>query len=92
MGREIEIKIPLTSEEFDRIYDFLCLKKSIDGIKILGDDKNPRERKFFLKKDEYFSKYKKEIIEEYESDTENQYVTIPVLEAVDIVQDVADEL
>ena len=33
-----------------------------------------------------------EIIEEYESDTENQYVTIPVLEAVDIVQDVADEL
>ena len=32
-----------------------------------------------------------EIIEEYESDTENQYVTIPVLEAVDIVQDVADE-
>ena len=32
MGREIEIKIPLTSEEFDRIYDFLCLKKSIDGI------------------------------------------------------------
>ena len=61
MGREIEIKIPLTSEEFDRIYDFLCLKKSIDGIKILGDDKNPCERKFFLKKDEYFSKYKKEI-------------------------------
>ena len=61
MGHEIEIKIPLTSEEFDRIYDFLCLKKSIDGIKILGDDKNPRERKFFLKKDEYFSKYKKEI-------------------------------
>ena len=33
-----------------------------------------------------------EIIEEYESDTENQYVTIPVLEAVDIVQDVVDEL
>ena len=61
MGREIEIKIPLTSEEFDRIYDFLCLKKSIDGIKILGDDKNPRERNFYLKKDEYFSKYKKEI-------------------------------
>ena len=61
MGREIEIKIPLTSEEFDRIYDFLCLKQSIDGIKILGDDKNPCERKFFLKKDEYFSKYKKEI-------------------------------
>ena len=61
MGHEIEIKIPLTSEEFDRIYDFLCLKKSIDGIKILGDDKNPCERKFFLKKDEYFSKYKKEI-------------------------------
>ena len=51
MGREIEIKIPLTSEEFDRIYDFLCLKKSIDGIKILGDDKNPCERKFFLKKE-----------------------------------------
>ena len=61
MGREIEIKIPLTSEEFDRIYDFLCLKKYIDGIKIIVDDKNPCERKFFLKKDEYFSKYKKEI-------------------------------
>ena len=48
MGREIEIKIPLTSEEFDRIYDFFFFFFSIDGIKILGDDKNPCERKFFL--------------------------------------------
>ena len=74
MGREIEIKIPLTSEEFDRIYDFLCLKKSIDGIKILGDDKNPCERKFFLKKDEYFSKYKKEI--ERRENNESQVIRI----------------
>ena len=37
MGREIEIKIPLTSEEFDRLYDFICLKQSIVGITIIGD-------------------------------------------------------
>ena len=37
MGREIEIKIPLTSAEFDRLYDFICLKQSIVGITIIGD-------------------------------------------------------
>lgn len=33
-----------------------------------------------------------EIIKDYESDTENQYATIPVLEAVDIIQDVSDQI
>ena len=60
MGREIEIKIPLTSEEFDRLYDFICLKQSIVGITIIGDAEKNCKRKFFLKKDEYFSKYDKE--------------------------------
>lgn len=60
MGREIEIKIPLTSKEFDRLYDFLCSKFSIEGIQIIGSAGNPEDRKFFLKKDEYFSKYAKE--------------------------------
>lgn len=60
MGREIEIKIPLTSEEFDRLYDFICLKQSIVGITIIGDAGKNCKRKFFLKKDEYFSRYDKE--------------------------------
>ena len=42
--------------------------------------------------DKEFIESQEEIIEKYESDTENQYVTIPVLEAVDIVQDIVDEL
>lgn len=74
MGREIEIKIPLTSKEFDRLYDFLCLKISIEGIQILGNMKNPCERRFFLKKDEYYSKYKKEI--ERKENNEPQVIRI----------------
>lgn len=74
MGREIEIKIPLTSKEFDMLYDFLCFKRFIDGIEILGDDKNPCERKFFLKKDEYYSRYKKEI--ERKENNEPQVIRI----------------
>lgn len=74
MGREIEIKIPLTSKEFDRLYDFLCLKISIEGIQILGNVKNPCERRFFLKKDEYYSKYKKEI--ERKENNEPQVIRI----------------
>lgn len=74
MGREIEIKIPLTSKEFDRLYAFLCLKISIKGIQILGNVKNPCERRFFLKKDEYYSKYKKEI--ERKENNEPQVIRI----------------
>lgn len=74
MGREIEIKIPLTSKEFDRLYDFLCLKISIEGIQILGNVKNPCERRFFSKKDEYYSKYKKEI--ERKENNEPQVIRI----------------
>lgn len=74
MGREIEIKIPLTSKEFDRLYDFLCLKISIEGIQILGNVKNPCERRFTLKKDEYYSKYKKEI--ERKENNEPQVIRI----------------
>ena len=74
MGREIEIKIPLTSKEFDMLYDFLCFKRFIDGIEILGDDKNPCERRFFLKKDEYYSRYKKEI--ERKENNEPQVIRI----------------
>lgn len=74
MGREIEIKIPLTSKEFDMLYDFLCFKRFIDGIEILGDDKTPCERRFFLKKDEYYSRYKKEI--ERKENNEPQVIRI----------------
>ena len=51
MSREIELKIPLTQEEFTYIEDFLLGRKRIDGLSLQNVEK-------ILKNDEYFSLYK----------------------------------
>lgn len=54
MGREIEVKIPLTQKEYDGLYDALILqKKVIDGIKVESSSE-----KMVLKRDEYYSRFK----------------------------------
>ena len=49
--REIELKIPLTQEEFTHIEDFLLGRKKIDSLSLRDVEK-------ILKNDEYFSLYK----------------------------------
>lgn len=54
MGREIEIKIPLTKQEFDFLCDvFYFERKNLSGVEIL---KNSSKK--ILKQDEYWSRYK----------------------------------
>ena len=50
MAREIEMKIPLSQDQYDYIYDVIFGKKSIDGLTV-EDPVN------IVKKDEYYSKY-----------------------------------
>ncbi|MCR4742368.1 MAG: CYTH domain-containing protein [Treponema sp.] len=51
MGREIEIKIPLTSCQYQDLLEFVGGKKIIDGINLLGNLVK------IHKKDEYYSRY-----------------------------------
>ncbi len=50
MSREIELKVPLTLEQFDRIEKILTQKEQIPSINIRG-------LSHILKSDEYFSRY-----------------------------------
>ncbi|MBR0495984.1 MAG: hypothetical protein IJJ71_07415 [Treponema sp.] len=50
MSREIELKVPLTCEQFDRIEKILTKKEQLSSIKIRG-------LSHILKSDEYFSRY-----------------------------------
>lgn len=52
MGREIELKIPLSEEQYKNLFDFVTGVKKIDGedIEISGLDR-------IKKSDEYFSRY-----------------------------------
>lgn len=53
MGREIEVKIPLTKSEYDNLYDTLILcKNHIEGIKVTKSSEYE-----IVKRDEYYSKY-----------------------------------
>lgn len=53
MGREIELKIPLSKQEFDFLFNKIYIeKKDFDGIKILDADEN-----IIIKSDEYFSRH-----------------------------------
>ena len=47
MGREIEIKIPLTSKEFDMLYDFYASRDLLMELKFLGMIKLPAKEDFF---------------------------------------------
>ena len=50
MSREIELKVPLTLEQFDRIQKILTQKEQLSSIKTRG-------LSHILKSDEYFSRY-----------------------------------
>lgn len=50
MSREIELKVPLTCEQFDRIEKILTQKEQLSSINICG-------LSHILKSDEYFSRY-----------------------------------
>ncbi|MBR0100352.1 MAG: hypothetical protein IJP90_11655 [Treponema sp.] len=50
MSREIELKVPLTCEQFDRIQKILTQKEQFSSINIRG-------LSHILKSDEYFSRY-----------------------------------
>lgn len=50
MSREIELKVPLTCEQFDRIQKILTQKEQLSSINIRG-------LSHILKSDEYFSRY-----------------------------------
>lgn len=50
MSREIELKVPLTLEQFDRIEKILTQKEQLSSINIRG-------LSHILKSDEYFSRY-----------------------------------
>ena len=50
MSREIELKVPLTCEQFDRIEKILTQKEQLSSINIRG-------LSHILKSDEYFSRY-----------------------------------
>ena len=50
MAREIELKVPLTCEQFDRIEKILTQKEQLSSISICG-------LSHILKSDEYFSRY-----------------------------------
>lgn len=50
MSREIELKVPLTCEQFDRIEKILTQKEQLPSINIRG-------LSHILKSDEYFSRY-----------------------------------
>ncbi len=55
MGREIEIKIPLTDSLYQEIFDFMTGDKSLPGLSLLG-----KISPLITKEDEYYSKYKTE--------------------------------
>ncbi len=50
MSREIELKVPLTCEQFDRIEKILTQKEQLSSINVRG-------LSHILKSDEYFSRY-----------------------------------
>lgn len=57
MGREIEIKIPLTDGEYDKIYSVISGDEKIAGLKICKNGDVPCPIEHILKTDSYFSRY-----------------------------------
>ena len=51
MGREIEIKIPLTDDQYDKIFSVITGAEAISGLEVLGQPEH------LLKSDIYFSRY-----------------------------------
>ena len=55
MGREIEIKIPLTDSEYDCLLDFVKGSRTFEGLSSASGASAPER---ILKADEYYSRYK----------------------------------
>ena len=51
MGREIEIKIPLTDEQYDKIFSVITGAEPLTGVKVFGQPEH------LVKSDIYFSRY-----------------------------------
>lgn len=51
MGREIEIKIPLTDEQYDKIFSVITGAEPLTGVKVFGQPEH------LIKSDIYFSRY-----------------------------------
>ncbi len=51
MGREIEIKIPLSDEQYDKIFSVISGAETLEGVEVLGQPEH------ILKADSYFSRY-----------------------------------
>lgn len=51
MGREIEIKLPLTDEEYDKIFSVISGATLLDGLEVKGTLEH------IFKADEYYSRY-----------------------------------
>lgn len=58
MGREIELKIPLTDSEYQKIFSVICGKEKLKGVEVCSL-KNGSAFAFehILKSDSYFSRY-----------------------------------
>ncbi len=69
MGREIEIKIPLTDEQYDKIYSVISGAQKIAGLEVDSDG-----LVHLLKSDSYFSRY--ETREESKAAGEPQVIRI----------------
>ena len=52
MGREIEIKIPLTDAEYDKIFKVISGEQALAGVNVAADG-----LEHLLKTDQYFSRY-----------------------------------
>lgn len=70
MGREIEIKVPLSDKEYQKLYDFFFNRKGqIKGLNLLE-----AQPSIIIKKDEYWSKYNSR--EERRANKEAQVIRI----------------
>ncbi len=52
MGREIEIKIPLTDAEYEKIFKVISGQQTLTGVEVVADG-----LEHLLKTDQYFSRY-----------------------------------
>ncbi len=58
MGREIEIKIPLSFEEYTRLFDiFFNKKETVQGVEFIKKNSGDEASGIATKRDEYWSKY-----------------------------------
>ena len=57
MGREIEIKVPLTDLEYQKIYSVIFGDKKVSGVEICSHGDVPCPVEHIVKSDFYFSRY-----------------------------------